>query len=217
MSEAIADKAIADEAVERPVLESRTVYHGLVWDVQRDRVDLGPGGIVDRDLIRHPGAVAVVALDEADRIALVQQYRHPVRVLEWEVPAGLLDIAGEDPLRTAARELAEEADLQATDWAVLTDYFTSPGYTSEAIRIYLARGISDLPAAARHTREGEEWGMPLRWLPLDAVLDAVLAGRIHNPHTVIAILATHAARARDWRDLRPADSPWPLWERQHSW
>ncbi len=193
----------------RPVVSSETVYRGLVWDVRRDVADLGAAGLVRRDLIDHPGAVAVVALDEDDRVALIQQYRHPVGTFEWEVPAGLLDLPGEPPQETAARELAEEADLRAARWHVLMDYATSPGYTSEQIRVFLARGLSVVPEGERHERHGEELGMPLRWVALDEALDAVLGSRIHNPHTVIGVLAAHTARGRGWRDLRDADAPWP--------
>ncbi|MEI2777849.1 MAG: NUDIX hydrolase [Tetrasphaera sp.] len=207
--------SLADEVDPQPVLASETVYHGLVWDVRRDLVDLGVAGHVQRDLVEHPGAVAVLALDEQDRIALVQQYRHPVGVREWEIPAGLLDLDGEDPLVTAARELAEEADLAAESWAVLLDYVTSPGFTDEAIRIYVARGLSEIPPAERHTRSGEEHGMSLCFVPLDEALEAVLSGRLHNPHTVIAILSAQAFRSRGWAGLRPADSAWPQWERLH--
>lgn len=201
--------ALRDRVDPRPVVSSETVYRGLVWDVRRDVVDLGAAGLVRRDLIDHPGAVAVVALDENDRVALIQQYRHPVETYEWEVPAGLLDLPGEPPHVTAARELAEEADLLAAEWQVLMDYPTSPGYTSEQIRVFLARGLSVVPEADRHQRHGEELGMPMSWVALDDALDAVLESRIHNPHTVIGILAAHAARSRGWRDLRAPDAPWP--------
>lgn len=199
---------LADRRDPAPVLASRVVYDGLVWDVRRDRVDLG-AEVVERDVVDHPGAVGVLALDEQGRVALIQQYRHPVGTRLWEIPAGLLDIAGEDPRAAAERELAEETDLRASQWAVLADYFTSPGFTSEAIRLYLARGIEQVPVAERHIRTGEERDMPLRWVPLDQAHEAILAGRIQNPHTVIAILAAVAIRARDWDGLRPGDAPWP--------
>lgn len=200
---------LLDRLDPRPVVSSEVVYRGLIWDVRRDVVDLGVAGLVRRDLIEHPGAVAIVALDAQDRLALIQQYRHPIETFGWEIPAGLLDQRGESPVHAAARELAEEADLVAARWEVLLDYATSPGYTSEQIRIFLARDVTQVPADARHTRHGEELGMPLHWVALDAALEAVLESRIHNPHTVIGILAAHAARARNWADLRPALAPWP--------
>lgn len=201
---------LADHLDPRPVIDSRTAYAGLVWDVRRERVDLGAAGIVERDLIAHPGAVAVLALDEEERVALIQQYRHPTGWRSWEIPAGLRDIPDEPLLACARRELAEEADLAGRDWAVLMDYFTTPGFTSEAIRIFLARGLTPIPEDERHARTGEEAGMPLRWVALDEVRAAVLAGRLHNPHTVIAVLTAYALRADGWRDLRPVTTDWPL-------
>lgn len=200
---------LADRLDARPVVSSEVIHHGMVWDVVRETVDLGDAGEVTREFVRHPGAVSVVALDDRDRLALVQQYRHPVRALEWEVPAGLLDVDGEDPWVAAARELHEEADLRADEWHVLADYFSSPGGMDEALRVYVARGLSHVPEHERHEREGEELGMPVRWVPLDEAQEAVLAGRIHNPSAVIGILAAHAARERGWGTLRPHDAPWP--------
>lgn len=201
---------LADRIESRPVVGSEVVHHGMVWDVVRERVDLGgDAGEVTREFVDHPGAVAIVALDEQDRLVLVQQYRHPVRAFLWEVPAGLLDVDGEDPWRAAARELHEEADLVAQQWHVLVDYFTSPGGMNEALRVYLARGLSQVPDGHRHEREGEELGMPVRWVGLDDALAAVLAGRVHNTSAVVGILAAHAARAQGWATLRPYDAPWP--------
>jgi ADP-ribose pyrophosphatase len=202
-------EVIADRHRPRTVERTTLSYRGMIWDVVRDRVDLGEAGIVEREYVRHTGAVCVLAVDDEDRVLLLRQYRHPVRHELWEPPAGLLDVADEDPLLTAQRELAEEADLVATRWAVLLDWFSSPGGLDEALRCYVARGLSEVPEADRHRREAEEHGMPTRWLPLDDAKDAVLEGRIHNPAAVVSILAAWAARADGWRTLRPADAPWP--------
>jgi len=197
---------IADAPASLPVRSSDRVYEGRVWDLKRDVVELG-----DRDLIReyidHPGAVAVLALDDHDRVFLICQYRHPVRVREWEIPAGLLDVHGEDPLAAAKRELAEEGDLVASDWAVLADFFTTPGGSDEAIRIYLARGLTETHEA--FAREEEEAHMETRWLDLDACVDAVLERRVQNPSLVIGVLAAQAFRARGWAGLGAADAAWP--------
>lgn len=200
---------LADRLDARPVVGSEVIHHGMVWDVVRETVDLGAAGEVTREFVRHPGAVSVVALDDQDRVCLVQQYRHPVRAYTWEVPAGLLDVDGEAPWVAAARELHEEADLAAEQWHVLADYFSSPGGMDEALRVYLARGLSHVPEHDRHEREGEEHGMPVRWVDLDEAQEAVLTGRIHNPSAVVGILAAHAARDRGWATLRPHDAPWP--------
>jgi 8-oxo-dGDP phosphatase len=142
-------------------------------------------------------------------VLFIQQYRHPVGTFEWELPAGLLDVAGEPPWQAAARELNEEVDLEAGRWDVLMDYYSSPGGVSESLRIFLARDLSDVPHGDRFTRESEELGMPTRWVDLDEAHDAVLRGQLHNPAAVIGILTAHAARARDWSTLRPYDASWP--------
>ncbi len=193
-----------DEAAERPVLDSRVVHEGIIWDVVLDTVDLGGDAPVRREYVRHPGAVAVVALDDDDRVLLLRQYRHPVRAELWEPPAGLRDVEGEDLRATAERELAEEADLVAGSWWVLTDYLTSPGASDESIRVFVARDLTPVPEAERHVREDEERDMPHEWVPLEDAVGAVLAGRVRNPSAVVGVLAAAAAKARGWRDLRPA-------------
>jgi len=204
-----AQPPVADEPAALHVVSSEQVYRGLVWDIRRDVVELGDGQTVTRELLAHPGAVGVVALNDADEVLLLRQYRHPVASYLWEPPAGLLDIAGEDALVCAQRELLEEADLRADEWHVLVDFYNSPGGNSEAFRCFLARGLRDVPEAERHEREHEERGMATVWLPLDEACDLVLSGRLHNPTAVAGILAAWASRASGWRSLRPADAPWP--------
>jgi ADP-ribose pyrophosphatase len=203
---------LVDRLERRPVLDTEVVFEGKVWDVRRDTVDLGEAGEVVREYVEHPGAVSILALrqvDGRDQLLLIQQYRHPVGAFEWELPAGLLDVAQEPPWLAAARELHEEADLTAGLWHVLIDYFGSPGGISEALRVFLARDLSGVHHDERFTREGEEHGMPVGWVDLDEAHEAVLAGRLHNPSAVTGILAAHAARARSWATLRPHDAPWP--------
>ena len=199
---------LRDELVTPAVSASEVVFEGAVWDVRRDTFDL-EGETLVREVVDHPGAVAVLALDEDDRALLIRQYRHPVAAHEWEVPAGLLDIAGEDPLVAAQRELAEEADVTADDWSVLVDYFTSPGGLTEAIRVYLARGLRPVPEGERFQRDGEEAHLIHRYVPLDEVVAGVLAGDLHNSTLVIATMTARASREGGWTSLRPADSRWP--------
>lgn len=205
----IAGTELQDRREPRPVVASRVLHEGRVFDLVSERVDLGEAGEVEREYLRHPGAVAVVALDADERVALVQQYRVPVGALAWEIPAGLLDVAGEDPADAARRELLEEADLRAERWDVLVDYWTTPGGSDEAIRIYLARDLSLVAPEERHERTAEEAGMPTAWVALDEARDAVLAGRVHNPSTALGLLAACAARDAGWRTLRPVGDAWP--------
>ena len=200
---------IEDVLAPRPVLSDELIHDGAIWEVRAERIDLGEAGIVRREIIHHPGAVTVLALDELERVLMIRQYRHPVRMDLWELPAGLLDVAGEAPLAAARRELAEEADLVADRWDVLADWFNSPGGSDEAVRLFLARSVHPVPEAERFAREAEELDMPTRWVPLEEARDAVLAGRVHNPGSVIGILAACVARDQDWKTLRPAGSPWP--------
>ncbi len=203
-----ASDGVGDAPAPAPVVASRLIHHGRIWDLCSDDVDLGHGAAVVRDYVRHPGAVAVIALDDAGRVLLQRQYRHPVRSLLWEPPAGLLDGDGESLRDAAARELAEEADLVAAQWDVLVDYYTTPGSSDEAIRIFLARGLTQVPEDQRHQREDEERDMAAVWLPLDAAVAAVLGGRVHNPSAVVGILAAAQAKAKEWATLRPLGSPW---------
>lgn len=202
---------LVDEVRAAPVRSSELVMSGAVWDVRRDVVDLGLAGEVTREYVDHPGAVSVVALRQdrgADEVALIRQYRHPVRSHEWELPAGLLDVPGEPGVAAAARELAEEADLRAERWDLLSEYFSSPGGLNEAKRIFLARDLSDVPAGERFDREAEELGMPVRWARLEDAVEAVLAGSMRNSAATIGLLAAYASRARGWSSLRRADEAW---------
>jgi len=187
------------------VTESELVFEGRVWDIRRDTFDYNGSSIV-REYTDHTGAVAVLALDEDDRVLVIRQYRHPVGLREWELPAGLLDIEGEDPLVAVKRELEEEADLRARDWDVLAEFATSPGGNNEVIRVYLARGLSATEQAFERT--DEEADIEVAWVPLDEAVDAVLARRVQNPSLAIGVLAAHASRARGWTTLTPADAPW---------
>ena len=201
---------IADQPSPHEVTASEVVWSGRIVDMIKDHVIVVEGqDPVVREYTRHPGAVAVVVLrgeSGGEEILLERQYRHPVQAELWEIPAGLLDIPGEDPRLAAERELAEEADLVADRWDVLVDYFTSPGGSTEPLRIFLARELRDADEAFE--REDEEATMEYAWVSLDDALTMVLDGRLHNPSAVIGVLATHAARARGWAGLRPADAPW---------
>lgn len=201
---------IRDEFGALPTRERVERFRGRVMSVRTDDVDFGDETHA-RDYVVHFGAVAVVALDEQDRVLVIKQYRHPVGAYTWEIPAGLLDLPGEDPLTAAQRELAEEAGYLADDWQVLTDYATTPGGSTEVMRIYCARGLSEL-AERPQTGEAEERDMPAMFVDIDALCDAILEGNLANTSLVVGGLAAHAARALHWRSLRPATAPWPIRE-----
>ncbi|MCT2223033.1 NUDIX domain-containing protein [Microbacterium paraoxydans] len=192
-SKAGVPEPLRDEPFEPEVLSSDLVYEGYVWDVRSDRVRYGDGEIV-RQYVAHPGAVAILAMDEEERVLLIQQYRHPIRHRDWELPAGLLDIAGEEPLAAARRELAEEADLVAAHWEPLVSSWTTPGGNDELIQVFLATGLS--AAETAHDREDEEADIRVAWVPLDEAVAGVLEGRLHNGILSIGVLAA-AQRLRD--------------------
>lgn len=184
---------IADDFTARPVLAREEIFAGRIWDVVAEEVDLGHS-VVRREFIAHPGAVAVIAIDDDDHVLLLKQYRQPVRGYLWEPPAGLLDVAGEAPLATARRELAEEADLVAGSWEHLVSFRSSPGGSSEEIVVFVARDLSEVPADERHERTEEEADLVPVWVPFAEAVAGVLEGRIHSPTAVVGILAEHARR-----------------------
>lgn len=200
------------------VLSSKTMYVGKVMALRVDEVSMPGGGSAVREIVEHPGAVAIAAVDDEHRVVMIHQYRHAVRRRLWELPAGLLDVSGEDPVVTARRELAEEVGLAAREWSVLVDVAASPGFIDESVRVYLARELSTVerpgPAA------DEEDDLVVRRFPFDEAVRMALAGEVVNAASVAGLLAARAvfdgvapARPVDaaWLD-RPA--AWPA--RQHT-
>jgi ADP-ribose pyrophosphatase len=199
---------IRDEPAHWPVVSSAELVRGRLVSVRTDKVRMPDGELAERDVVIHPGAVAVLALDDAQQVLLIRQYRHPVGRLLWEVPAGLRDVSGEPPWATARRELLEEAGYRAQDWRVLADYYTSPGFSTERLRVFLARDLEFVPESERDfVPEGEETQLVPAWLPLDEAVRKVFAGELHNGVAALAILAGYAARSEGYKRLRPADAP----------
>jgi ADP-ribose pyrophosphatase len=192
-----------------PVGRSKVGFRsGRVIEVRTDEVVMPTGSTATRDVVVHPGAVGIIAIDNGGRVLLLQQYRHPVARKLWEPPAGLLDQPDEGPLAAAKRELFEEAHLQAGRWDVLLDVFTSPGMTDEAVRIYLAREVSEA-TGPRFAGENEEAEMATRWVPIDEAVQAAQRGELHNPLAVMGVLAAAIAAREGFGGLRPAEAPWP--------
>lgn len=201
---------IKDTSESWETLSTRRPFEGAKTAVNSDMVRMPDGSTVRRDYQVHPGSVCVLALDEAGRVLVLSQYRHPVRRRLWELPAGLLDVPGEDPRLGAERELYEEAHVKAEDWRVLVDFYASPGGSDEAIRIFLARGVSDAEGERYAESGSEEADMELAWIPLADLVRGVLAGELGNPGLVVGVLAVSAALAGDGLDaLRPATAAWP--------
>lgn len=180
---------LRDERVDLEIVSTDLVYEGAVWNVRSDTVRYGDGEMT-RQYVDHPGAAAVVAIDDEERVVLIQQYRHPIKERDWEIPAGLLDVAGEPPLDTAKRELTEEVDLEADRWQHLISMHTTPGGNDEVVHVFLARGLRSVETD--YEREHEESDMRVERVPLADVIDGVLAGRLRN-----GILATGALAAAE--------------------
>jgi 8-oxo-dGDP phosphatase len=191
-----------------PVAVSEEIAAGEIVRIRRDTVLMPDGAGVRREVIEHPGAVAVLAMDDIGQVLLIRQYRHPVAGQLWEIPAGLRDVADEPALATAQRELLEEAGYRASDWQVLVDFYTSPGISSERLRIFLARGLTLVPEAERgYQPEHEEAHLMIEWASLDTVVSRFLSGNLHNGVAAIGVLAAYAARKGGFAALRGTDAP----------
>ncbi|MBW9204939.1 NUDIX hydrolase [Mumia sp. zg.B17] len=180
---------LEDRAESWQVRSSETPYASAFVDVVLDQVETPEGGTINRTTVRHDDAVGVVALDDQGRVLLLEQYRHPVRERLVELPAGLLDIEGESAADAAARELAEETDLVASEWSHLVTLRSSPGFTDERVEVYLAQGLEAVADDARTERLDEEADMTSVWVPLGDAVAAVLDGRITNALAVAGLLA----------------------------
>jgi len=198
---------VIEPAHDFPVVSAEDIYVGRVMAIRRDDVLMPGGRSAVREIMEHAGAVAIAALDADDRLMMIYQYRHALRRRLWEMPAGLLDMAGEDPLETARRELAEEVGLAAQEWSVLVDIAPSPGFSEESVRVYLARGLTDVGRPDLGA-DDEEADLQVHWLPLAEAVAMVFDGSIVNASTVAAVLAVHAVRTGAAR-TRPVDAPWP--------
>ncbi|MDO4664605.1 MAG: NUDIX hydrolase [Actinomycetaceae bacterium] len=183
-------------------------WQGRLFAVHADKIVLAEGeGELSRDYLVHPGAVAIVPLRQVEgqwQVALIYQYRHPVRANLWEIPAGLTDIEGEELLQTAKRELAEEIQMEAETWNVLVDTYASPGCSTEKIRVFLARNLRPTALPEGFVREGEEAEMHMEWVNLDKIQRAIFEGKLHNPSVITGVLATVCAVQSNFKDLRAA-------------
>ena len=175
-----------DENASLSVSKRDVVFNGKIWDVVSETFSYNGTALV-REFVAHPGAVAVIALNDAQEVLLIKQYRHPVREYLWEIPAGLLDVPGESRVEAAKRELLEETGYIADGWQELIEFHTTPGGNDETISVFLATDI-------RHQGhdfelEGEEVDLELRWVSLTDALESVLASQMRSPSAGYAIMA----------------------------
>jgi len=187
------------------VLSSEEVYSGRVISLRKDTVAMPGGGESVREVVHHGGAVGIVALDDEDRVVMLRQYRHPFGEHLWELPAGLRDVADEPPVETARRELAEEGQLSAERWSLLTTQYPSPGFSDEVVLLYLAEGLSPVDRPEGFTVEHEELDMTVERVPLAEAVQWVFDGTVRNALAVIGVLAAAQVRATAPR-LRPLDA-----------
>lgn len=188
---------LEDQPESWPVHQTEDVWRGsMPFAVRRDLVSVpGQEERFWRLVVEHPGAVVILAVDEDERALVLRQYRHPAALRFVELPAGLLDRPGEDPLEAARRELLEEGGLEAEHWVHLNAIYNSPGISSERIDIYLATGLRHVPDRGGFEPEHEEADMSLHWVPVEALIDAVLLHRLTDGPLATAVL-TYAVRAR---------------------
>lgn len=199
---------MADQAPDElyRTLSSDVLLDAAIIAVRRDRISTRTGEAY-REVVEHFGSAAVVALREIvhgdqrqQEVLLIRQYRRPVDRYLWELPAGLLDHAGEGPLATAQRELAEEAQLAASTWHLLGDIITSPGISEEVCRIFLAediRALSPVESMDLPVAEGEEADLTQRWVEVDEAVDMVRRGEMENSIAVAGILHLLAGTRRE--------------------
>jgi ADP-ribose pyrophosphatase len=183
--------------------------HGVerIWDgkapfsVRRDTISAPdrPDETFGRLVLEHPGAVVILAVDDRERAFVLHQYRHPIGRRMLELPAGLLDVPGEDPVLAARRELQEEALLLADTWEHLLTTYPSPGLSSERIEIYLATGLSPAPDRGDFVPHHEEADMTSSWIPVAELVEAFLGREVTNGptgHAVLAYTLRHPGAAR---------------------
>jgi 8-oxo-dGTP pyrophosphatase MutT (NUDIX family) len=177
---------LSDRPEKHPITKSEVAFEGRIWNVLRETFDY-PTGELTREFVAHPGAVAVVAVDDQMRVLMISQYRHPVREVLWEIPAGLRDIVGEADIDAARRELLEETGYVAASIEPLIEFYTTPGGNDEKITIFLARGLTwqghDLEL------DGEEIDMGVEWVPLNEAVQSVLASKIKSPSAAVGLMA----------------------------
>jgi len=193
------------------VRSSAVLLANWLLTVRSDTVRMSDEHYAERTVVTHPGAVVVLALNDRDQVLMIKQYRHPAGRELWELPAGLRDVDGESVLATAQRELLEETGWKAGDWHTLVDYYTSPGFTDERIRVFLARDLTQASGAGEHgagdKAPDEETYIVTEWVPLREAVQLALAGKLHSGPAIAGVMSGYAAWAEGFAGLRPGEAP----------
>jgi len=176
------------------VKQCKTVYRGKVIELSIETAQLPNGRSVSLEIVHHPGGAAVVAVDEDQRLCILRQYRHAAGGWIWELPAGRRD-TGEDPLRTAQRELEEEAGIRAASWQKLGTALTTPGFCDEVIHLYMAQGLTKV---ASRTEAHEV--LECHWIPWTQVRAWIHDGTLADAKTIIGIQLAELALKTSQRD-----------------
>ncbi len=184
-----------DELIER-LVSSQTVFEGRLLTVRVDEVELADGEYARREVVQHPGAVGIVGLLDDGRVVMIRQYRHATGEVLWELPAGVIE-PGEDPAACARRELAEETGYAADDIRHLFSAFLSPGFSSEIIYLFIARGLREGESAC----ESDE-RMEVHLVPFEEAIAMVLRGEVRNAAAVCGLLAVAALKRREEEQIR---------------
>lgn len=177
------------------VESSRVVHEGDFSRVRLDDVRMPDGAVHRREVVEHPGAVAVVPLHADGQVTLLRQYRHALRTRMLEAPAGKLDLEGEAPEAAARRELAEEVGLAAEHWRLLICFHNSAGWTDEHTYVYLATGLRQVAVPHGFIAQAEEADVELLRVPIEGAVAMIHSGEITDAKTVIGLLLTAQARA----------------------
>jgi ADP-ribose pyrophosphatase len=181
---------VPPDPLEERVVDSRVLHRGRYLEFRVDTIERADGSRGTRDVVGHPGAVAVLALDAEGRVLLVRQWRVPARRAMLEIPAGTLDIhagATEDPEGAARRELEEETGHRATAWRRLSTFWTAPGFASEVMHLYLATGLADVTGPDRLSPDEDEH-LELSRVSIDEALALVDSGAISDAKSIIGVL-----------------------------